>query len=270
MTPATDPTQDGQALRCVTCGYDLRGLDADGSCPECGTPISNSIRSDRLVFANPAFVRRLRSGALTLLLTLVTGAVIVVLSILSGILMILAGPFWLLLPLVVLLHLAGWWVFASPEPHAPARRQEPKRKKLRSVSVVSFLGLLLFVGIPALRYQSLMFIPSVTIFIVTLVFGAMSITTATRYVEVIADRLENKRIRVRARDVRFLTATIIVVVLSAIACLTLRIGADTDIVLGVTALVLAGVLVFVYFLMLAMLVTALDRVGRAIEARDGG
>jgi len=270
VNASTERTNAALSYPCIRCGYDLKGLDASGTCPECGTPISDSIRSDRLVFANPAFVRRLRSGALTLLLTLVTGAVILVLSILSGILMILAGPFWLLLPLVVLLHLAGWWVFASPEPHAPARQGEPKRKKLRSVSVVSFLGLLLFVGLPALRYQSLMFIPSVTIFIVTLVFGAMSITTATRYVEVIADRLENKRIRVRARDVRFLTAAIILVVLSAVACLTLGIGADADIILGVTALVLGAVLVFVYFLMLAMLVAALDRVGTAIEARGRG
>lgn len=29
-------------LRCITCGYDLRGTYRDGVCPECGTPAINS------------------------------------------------------------------------------------------------------------------------------------------------------------------------------------------------------------------------------------
>ncbi len=33
---------------CVHCGYDLRGLPANGRCPECGTAIARSIRGDLL------------------------------------------------------------------------------------------------------------------------------------------------------------------------------------------------------------------------------
>lgn len=40
-------------LHCVACGYNLRGLPAEGRCPECGTEISRS----RLLFRRPDLVR---------------------------------------------------------------------------------------------------------------------------------------------------------------------------------------------------------------------
>ena len=35
-------TDAGQTIRCLTCGYDLRGLPRDGRCPECGRAVSDS------------------------------------------------------------------------------------------------------------------------------------------------------------------------------------------------------------------------------------
>jgi Zn finger protein HypA/HybF involved in hydrogenase expression len=41
----------GPRLLCTACGYDLRGLVLDGRCPECGTPVSESLaRGSRRVF----------------------------------------------------------------------------------------------------------------------------------------------------------------------------------------------------------------------------
>lgn len=37
---------------CVTCGYDLRALDASGDCPECGTAIAKSLVDDHLKHAD--------------------------------------------------------------------------------------------------------------------------------------------------------------------------------------------------------------------------
>ena len=49
-------------LRCITCGYDLRSLPTEESCPECGTPIELSLRGDRLSRSDPAWVARLARG----------------------------------------------------------------------------------------------------------------------------------------------------------------------------------------------------------------
>ncbi len=37
----------------VRCGYNLRGLDPAGVCPECAAPVGPSLRSDLLRYADP-------------------------------------------------------------------------------------------------------------------------------------------------------------------------------------------------------------------------
>ena len=54
----TSPTE----LRCITCGYDLRSLPTEESCPECGTQIELSLRGDLLSLSDPAWVARIASG----------------------------------------------------------------------------------------------------------------------------------------------------------------------------------------------------------------
>ena len=57
-------------LRCITCGYDLRSLPTEESCPECGTPIELSLRGDLLSLSDPAWVARLARGQSVLVLGL--------------------------------------------------------------------------------------------------------------------------------------------------------------------------------------------------------
>ncbi len=47
---------------CVKYGYNLRGLRADGHCPECGTPVAQSAHGDRLAGADPAWLARICRG----------------------------------------------------------------------------------------------------------------------------------------------------------------------------------------------------------------
>lgn len=58
-------------VRCVCCGYNLRGLHQNGACPECATPIGRSIRGDFLRFAEPEWVRRVAVGVLMLAVALI-------------------------------------------------------------------------------------------------------------------------------------------------------------------------------------------------------
>jgi hypothetical protein len=53
----------GFDLSCVRCGYNLRGLPRVQSCPECNCPIADSLRDDRLDFADARWVRNLARGA---------------------------------------------------------------------------------------------------------------------------------------------------------------------------------------------------------------
>lgn len=48
---------------CVACNYNLRGLSSTSHCPECGKAAQTSLAPDRLIFANVAWLNRLRRGA---------------------------------------------------------------------------------------------------------------------------------------------------------------------------------------------------------------
>lgn len=49
-------------LRCRGCGYSLRGLRADGTCPECGRPVSFSTGPSELRYGDPVWLRRVFLG----------------------------------------------------------------------------------------------------------------------------------------------------------------------------------------------------------------
>lgn len=48
---------------CIGCGYNLRGLSPNSRCPECATPIAQSIRGNLLKYSDPQWLERLRFGA---------------------------------------------------------------------------------------------------------------------------------------------------------------------------------------------------------------
>src|SRR5947209_6633658 len=57
-----------QQVLCIGCGYDVRGLDGAGRCPECACPIARSIEARRqggtrpLHLSDRRWVRRLTAG----------------------------------------------------------------------------------------------------------------------------------------------------------------------------------------------------------------
>ncbi len=48
---------------CIQCGYNLRGLDRETVCPECGGTVERSLHGRWLRFADPRWLNRLRIGA---------------------------------------------------------------------------------------------------------------------------------------------------------------------------------------------------------------
>ena len=108
-------------VACRTCGYDLRALSVEAKCPECGTDVTTSLRSEELRDADPQWVRRLSLGAQCIGLTLIghLSAACLVRGIsyrvsLTGRLIDIA---------FVLPWFAGVWLLTRPDPSGRGERQ---------------------------------------------------------------------------------------------------------------------------------------------------
>ncbi len=54
-------------LKCIGCGYNLRGLTPEKVCPECATPIRQSLVRNLLRFADPSWLSKIRLGTALIL-----------------------------------------------------------------------------------------------------------------------------------------------------------------------------------------------------------
>lgn len=115
-------------LACVACGYNLRGLEPQGGCPECGESIARTLASPSLVNSDPRWLARVETGLWLLLGAVVLGATSRLL-VLSVDLYRHAGSAVVVLGAIhatgLLVALAGCWLVTMPE--QPARFQEDRR-----------------------------------------------------------------------------------------------------------------------------------------------
>jgi hypothetical protein len=131
-------------LPCLQCGYNLRGLDPAGRCPECGADIALSTRGDLLRFANPDWLRRVKLGAdlmlATILLSLVLGLGVACLS--AVLASATAGIFSIFMALAAGgCQLAAVFLITTQEPRISlTERQITWRRVLRALAVISLVA----------------------------------------------------------------------------------------------------------------------------------
>jgi hypothetical protein len=149
--PTDDPPANDDATvladtPCVSCGYNLRGLAAEGRCPECNTPLEWSLGRYRLCFAESGWVESLARGT-----GLIVGGVIAAILVLPAVTFSLIIPGWIAWIAPVLCGIAwigattgGAYLLTTREPH---RRipDEPQflRRAIRVCMVLSLVGIVM-------------------------------------------------------------------------------------------------------------------------------
>lgn len=156
LRPSAPPTTPGglptgrvrDGALCVGCGYDLAGLSPNGQCPECGTPIANSLRGDLLAFAPAAYLATLHRGASIVVVTILVMVVFFVLSFGVGMYFAASSPTGTA-PVVVealasigglvlgLVLLYGWWLLSTAMPAHKSTHLDKARIWVRGLLIAS-------------------------------------------------------------------------------------------------------------------------------------
>lgn len=156
--PQAPPDDEGRlraTLRCIPCGYNLRGLALDGVCPECGTPVRQSLLRDDLRLADPVWLRKIQRGLLLLMLAIgaVVGTVLAFMLVARLLITVTADVIGdaLVLMMMVLIYLAapvigvcGLILSTTPEPPGAVQAEDvPGRRFTRwaTLGVVVAAGL---------------------------------------------------------------------------------------------------------------------------------
>ena len=128
---------------CAFCGYDLRGLDQHGNCPECGRGVLESMSPDLLIHADPKWLRRVTAG--------ITGmAAVSAISLLNMTLYIMFADRlddwrgWAVIAYSWLpsyaIALAAMWLLTTPQPYHRDGRWDLIGMSLRISFVVLVIG----------------------------------------------------------------------------------------------------------------------------------
>lgn len=135
--PAASP------IPCHRCGYDLAGLSEHALCPECATPVHDSVLR-RWMAHSPRELRTIQVGAGLVLLSLLPGCALAGAWLLHTMGFRVNPPEALIVGTVIIAMLAwpaGWSVLAAPAPGGFGPGQEDCRFGLHAMSVIAAVPL---------------------------------------------------------------------------------------------------------------------------------
>jgi hypothetical protein len=209
--PATDAAAGGtdatssieQDTPCRRCGYNLRGLSADGRCPECGTPVGFSLKGDLLRFCDPAWVDTLRRGVKCIVMAVVLGIFGIAVAFAVGLgasssnagIAIGGGT----LVVAMILSAVGWWLLTQPDPSGLGEDQYGTARKLIRVSqVVGLLQIALGGLMSAMTFDDATMMAFQAVMVVAIFVGVMGIFAECSYLDRLARRIPDDRLSSRA------------------------------------------------------------------------
>lgn len=138
------------ARPCLVCHYNLQGLPASGVCPECGTPVADSLRGNLLRYSPLPFLRTLRAGISLAFWSVVALVVLRCIEFVTGIFTAATAAFgWAALSQAVFeglslivsgLSLYAWWLFSTPDPALLGQDRAEKARRWLRVGVVAVAG----------------------------------------------------------------------------------------------------------------------------------
>lgn len=189
-------------VNCVGCEYNLRGLDGEAVCPECGMAVERSLRGDRLRFADPQWVGQLSRGMTLAWVSLVVAffsAVILGSSFDLGsdrelLAVVVAG---LLVMGPVGVAFAACWCFSMPEPGATKVAFSHNWRGIARASAILFVCVIFVLGIGASGIASYSSSAEVLFFGTVYVGVMVSIVgfhAAGRYAAGLAQRIPDKHL----------------------------------------------------------------------------
>ena len=189
-------------LACRKCGYNLRGMDATGRCPECGTPVGYSVQGDLLRFSDPEWLRGLRIGTWLILLGVL---VAIVAAVLRVVLVRSVGAQSAIAPLTTILThgliVFGTWKLTEADPSGLG--EDDYGAVRRFIRVALLIGI---AGTALQLFTSRMSLPDVaakSVVVINAVTGLIGIAGFSGqlvYLGRLARRLPDDRMASRARS----------------------------------------------------------------------
>jgi hypothetical protein len=281
MSPIDKATLERMALKtmkvpdgtpCPRCGYELTGLDPQGRCPECGSPVELALRPDYLVYTSPEYVAKLHTGAFLVVLSMV----ITILTVLATMLFAVSG-LWrgggadvlgtLAGFAIGILSLTGWWLLSSPDPAKTSiDRGATSRTVLRGLLVIQVGAALINLVV---ELTGMVFAAGSAIALMNIIEQIVSYAafiTSMLYLRTLAWRMPSQHIADRAKVL--LTFAIVLLVLTIVFFFGAALAAGIGGAMG-GGIALAGCLIIplaiaaiVFFVMYLFL---LDRTRRTLK-----
>ena len=253
---------------CRHCGYNVRGMEVTGSCPECGAVVENSIYGDYLQYASVPWLKKVRSG-FTLLLW---GIVVQLVGGIAGVIVFAGNPVlmetWALA--AGLVALVGLWRLTEPDPVDRIAIERPVDVKARRLVRAA---LLVSVGLQVARIgcsAGVMGGAAVLLELMTKIANLTVELAQLTCVAGLADRMPYRELAKMARGIRTAYAIVmgIAVVVSAIAWAfsggpVVTGGLDSVSGCGMALLALGALVIGV--LELVLLVRMRRQMGRQVE-----